>query len=51
MVTDEGRPASFWSVLQEVQEGLQVSYQIPQQSSDLVFALSHNNKILVCVSM
>ncbi|XP_066376005.1 zinc finger BED domain-containing protein DAYSLEEPER-like [Miscanthus floridulus] len=23
MVTDEGRPASFWSVLREVQEGLQ----------------------------
>ena len=24
LVTDEGKPASFWSVLQEVQEGLQV---------------------------
>jgi hypothetical protein len=24
LVNDEGQPASFWSVLQEVQEGLQV---------------------------
>lgn len=37
LVTDEGQPASFWSVLQEVQEGLQVIDQIQHDIIRLAF--------------